>query len=1157
MQKNLLWLIPAICLVMWIPAMAQTPHQILTNGGFESWVINGDGGPPDNWNLGTPNISAIKERDLIRSGTASALVKYDSSGTLRVDYQPVPVIGSATYACSLYVYDNNNSTVRMRPWFFFSPTGSGGPGTYSVDSAGYKLYTYSMAAPASATSLTLQLRFYGGTVGQTDSIWVDDVVLWGPQPEGNAPPAVGPTVRIPAGPVYPTDNVIVKSTIVDIDGLVVDDTLFYQLNGGGFIPTLEDSITGNDYWFHVGTHPIGSFVEFYVLAVDDSSARTQSQTFSYTVVNPAPSYTPIYYLQHTTNEGTLPNCFPGDSAGTTQVVSGIVVGRFERSGGSPAYHSRLFLQDSAIPWSGLYVYGAPDTVQVGDSITITGTINEYFAETEFLNITAMTKHSSGHALFAPIGLTCAQYNSQDSCSVDFEPYEGMIIQINNLTLTSEAGFGDFWANDGGTDSVIVMDDLSTGGTDSCVFTIGQTYSYVRGIGRYTFGQYKVAPRFSSDLYVAPAQCTGGSIFDVQFTFDPGSDTVDCWPSPDSGQFVTLCGIVTAITQGTYSSFYLQDQNNTTWGGVYCYDYSVGSPVSLGDYVQLTGRVHEYYGWTEIDSVSAFATLGSGQPLPDTMVITVSNLVAMCDYTTEPYEDILVQINNVAVTSDNGFGEMWIRDSSSPDSIRIDSDLWQYGTNQPSPLPAPGSNYDWVVGVVKWQGKQGAGYERGWFILPRFASDYHQTVFTEPEIAEVWSVNSTTLVARFDRVMRPAEVEIPGNYSTTHGLAITGAVISTDGRMVTLTTGAQPNNMVDSLVAINLCDVLGTCMTVPHYGLFHSGLTPISSIQTPAADGDTSQFYGDVVTFKGVIVSDSTMAHPTNLWINDQSGPPYNGVLIYTGGLTGYIPMMGDTTTMTARVEEYFRATEMTSLGTFNNVVIHGSGPEPEPYQVTVAQLNANREAFEGILVTVCDSFEITNLSPDTGAIQYGFMVRSLTTPADSFIVHRQPPLHTRYSYVPVAGAHIRGLTGVYKFQRERFRLSPRRDSDFNSFDTWCGAGPGCDYIPGDINNFGGANGIDVTYGVAYLKGGNPPPIDCNPPCAVAYDPFYAAMDVNATCSTNGIDITYFVAYLKGLQPSLLYCDDCPPARMAAPGTEIPSIKPSMRVRTSTPTKGAE
>ena len=101
----------------------------------------------------------------------------------------------------------------------------------------------------------------------------------------------------------------------------------------------------------------------------------------------------------------------------------------------------------------------------------------------------------------------------------------------------------------------------------------------------------------------------------------------------------------------------------------------------------------------------------------------------------------------------------------------------------------------------------------------------------------------------------------------------------------------------------------------------------------------------------------------------------------------------------------------------------------------------------------------------------------------------------------------------------------------------------CAYLPGDINNFGGPNGIDVTYGVAYLKGSNPPPIDCNPPCdAVPYDPFYAAMDVNATCSTNGIDITYFVAYLKGLQPTLRYCEDCPPARLAAPSIEAPLIK---------------
>ena len=90
-------------------------------------------------------------------------------------------------------------------------------------------------------------------------------------------------------------------------------------------------------------------------------------------------------------------------------------------------------------------------------------------------------------------------------------------------------------------------------------------------------------------------------------------------------------------------------------------------------------------------------------------------------------------------------------------------------------------------------------------------------------------------------------------------------------------------------------------------------------------------------------------------------------------------------------------------------------------------------------------------------------------------------------------------------------------------------GGGCVYVPGDINGNGSANGIDVTYGVAYLKGGTPPPVDCSQPCAGVPDPFYAAGDVNGNCGFNGIDITYYVAYLKGLQPSLLHCPTCPPA----------------------------
>jgi hypothetical protein len=53
------------------------------------------------------------------------------------------------------------------------------------------------------------------------------------------------------------------------------------------------------------------------------------------------------------------------------------------------------------------------------------------------------------------------------------------------------------------------------------------------------------------------------------------------------------------------------------------------------------------------------------------------------------------------------------------------------------------------------------------------------------------------------------------------------------------------------------------------------------------------------------------------------------------------------------------------------------------------------------------------------------------------------------------------------------------------------------------------------------------------------------MDVNGNCSANGIDITYFVAFLKGLNPSLKWCLDCAPVPpLPAPAVERPNPKVS-------------
>ena len=70
-------------------------------------------------------------------------------------------------------------------------------------------------------------------------------------------------------------------------------------------------------------------------------------------------------------------------------------------------------------------------------------------------------------------------------------------------------------------------------------------------------------------------------------------------------------------------------------------------------------------------------------------------------------------------------------------------------------------------------------------------------------------------------------------------------------------------------------------------------------------------------------------------------------------------------------------------------------------------------------------------------------------------------------------------------------------------------------------------GLDVTYGVAYFKGGAVPPYECE--CTPG-DTWYVAGDVNGSCNYNGLDITYAVAYFKG-GPDPMPCPDCPPQAM--------------------------
>ncbi len=205
-----------------------------------------------------------------------------------------------------------------------------------------------------------------------------------------------------------------------------------------------------------------------------------------------------------------------------------------------------------------------------------------------------------------------------------------------------------------------------------------------------------------------------SIYDIQYTTNPNGD------SPYNSQIVKTAGIVTAF----YSAGYFIQDGNGPWSGLFVYDNT--NTVNLGDSVEVTGIITEYFNMTEMTNVSAFNLISSGNPLPVPLVVTTAQA------NTEPYESVLCKVNNAQCTNPNaGFGLWTVNNGSAGDTLKVDKIIYQY------PNPALGSKYN-ITGVIN--------YAFGEFrIAPRNASDvqlitgidqvnsYNVNVFPNPAV----------------------------------------------------------------------------------------------------------------------------------------------------------------------------------------------------------------------------------------------------------------------------------------------------------------------------------------------------------------------------------------------------------------------------------------
>jgi len=322
------------------------------------------------------------------------------------------------------------------------------------------------------------------TAGDTDgSDAFDPSIEWDGFPQDNVsdlgsygttannPPSISNITINPSSPAV-NDSVYVSADITDADGTITSASVFWGTDGSSFPNEINMSVSARA--IYTSDSPIppqnrGTTVYYYVEATDDDNDSTTSATNSYTIPN---NYT-IYEIQGQADASPLDNEFV--------TTSGIVTG---------VASSGYFLQDGSGEWRGIYVYDT-NSPSIGDSISISGTVDEYYNKTEIKNVTDFNLVSAGNSLPAA--------TPDSTGNISQEKYESVLVSVQNAECTDDSlGYGE-WAVDDGSGECRVDDMMY-----HQVPSLGTVYDIV-GIVDYSYGNFKIEPRDSSDVSLADTQ----------------------------------------------------------------------------------------------------------------------------------------------------------------------------------------------------------------------------------------------------------------------------------------------------------------------------------------------------------------------------------------------------------------------------------------------------------------------------------------------------------------------------------------------------------------------------------------------------------------------------------------------------------------------------
>jgi hypothetical protein len=312
------------------------------------------------------------------------------------------------------------------------------------------------------------------------------------------PPRVWTLRYSPCIPEPLTDNIDISVYAWDDDGTIASVVCYVDIDSTGYV-AYPMSATPGDSFYTCTVPPQADQSQgmFYVIATDNLAATT-----TYPGDAPQGSYhfsiglTAISIIQGTFR----PNITGTDSsgyAGQAKNITGVVtVGR-----GEFYSNDALFVvQQGFGNYSGIYVYDPTYSVPAerGDEVELAGLVTEYYKLTELRLFTGCYEEvATGVTLPSPLVVST---NSLNTATPGAERYEGVLVRVENVTVTNDSlGYGEWEVNDG-SGPCRVDDDCSYFYTPKT----GDVLEAVQGVCNYTFDDYKIEPRGDEDIVGPPA-----------------------------------------------------------------------------------------------------------------------------------------------------------------------------------------------------------------------------------------------------------------------------------------------------------------------------------------------------------------------------------------------------------------------------------------------------------------------------------------------------------------------------------------------------------------------------------------------------------------------------------------------------------------------------